>query len=120
MKTQNNNQPIGTLRISRDVLASIAGIAAREVEGVRGLAPLPIDLKGILTRRQIPRPVSVTLTDDIAVVDLNVVLTDGARIPIVADRIQTAVKDSIQSMTGITVSKVNVIVAGIEFASAAR
>ena len=47
--------------------------------------------------------------------DISVNLKYGANIPEVAETLQKAVKDAVQNMTGITVSKVNVHVAGIVF-----
>ena len=119
MQVSEQKRPIGSLRISRDVIATIAGNAAREVPGVHGLALFPVNLKGILSKRQMAKPVSIYLSDDIAVIDVQVVLKEGANIPTVSEKIQEAVKESVQNMTGIAVSKVNIIVAGIEFDSPA-
>ncbi|MEG2175051.1 MAG: Asp23/Gls24 family envelope stress response protein [Oscillospiraceae bacterium] len=106
-------QPVGSLRISRDVIATIAGTAAREVEGVSGLAA--VGFTGILSHRKAVHPVTIALSDDIAIIDLRLVLKNGVRIPIVADCVQRAVKESVQNMTGIAVSKVNVVIDNIAF-----
>ena len=58
---------------------------------------------------------SFGIHDDIAVIDINVVLLEGANIPAVCRNIQVAVKEAVQSMTSINVSKVNVTVADIRF-----
>ena len=41
------------------------------------------------------------------------------KIPIVSEKVQRAVKDAIQSMTRVTVSKVHVVIEGINFSAAA-
>ena len=106
-------EPIGSLRISKDVLATIAANATKEIEGVAGIAPFTTNI----TKKQsaVPVPVFISLHDDIAVIDINVVLLEGANIPAVCRNIQVAVKEAVQSMTSINVSKVNVTVADIRF-----
>ncbi|MEG1773942.1 MAG: Asp23/Gls24 family envelope stress response protein [Oscillospiraceae bacterium] len=115
MKASEQKQSVGSLRISRDVIATIAGTAAREIEGVYSLAPAPVDLRGMLAKRHLPRSVGIALSDDIAVIDLQLILRDGTRISSISERVQQSVKESVQSMTGITVSKVNVTISGIHF-----
>ena len=110
---------VGTLRISREVLSTIAATAASEVAGVHSLTAAPVDLKGMFSKRQIPKSVAVTLRDDIAEVELHLILNGEVKIPIVSEKVQRAVKDAIQSMTRITVSKVHVVIEGINFSAAA-
>lgn len=110
---------VGTLRISREVLSTIAATAASEVAGVHSLTAAPVDLKGMFSKRQLPKSVAVTLRDDIAEVELHLILNGEVKIPIVSEKVQRAVKDAIQSMTRITVSKVHVVIEGINFSAAA-
>ena len=105
----------GTLRISRGVIATIAKSAALEIVGVGAISEFSADIKGFFSKGQIPKPVSVILNDDIAEVTVNIVIKNGFRIGTVAESVQKAVKESVQSMTGITVSKVNVVITGISF-----
>ena len=109
----DSTKTMGSLHISRSVIASIASTAAREVEGVSSIPSQ--NIKDVFQRRQIVRPVNINLSDGVAVIDLRVVLKNTARIPTVSKKIQASVKESVQSMTGIAVSKVNVIIAGIAF-----
>lgn len=115
MRNTDQRQPGGSLRISRDVIATVAGTATQEIEGVFGLAPYSANLTGWVIKKQTARPIAITLNDDVAVIDINVVLKSGYAIPEVAEQIQIAVKDAVQSMTGIAVSKVNINIAGIDF-----
>ena len=110
---------VGTLRISREVLSTIAATAASEVAGVHSLTAAPVDLKGMFSKRQLPKSVAVTLRDDIAEVELHLILNGEVKIPIVSEKVQRAVKDAIQSMTRVTVSKVHVVIEGINFSAAA-
>ena len=115
-----NANAYGTLRISRDVIATIAKSTAAEVEGIYGIAKLSSDFKGMFNKGQSVKPVSVEINDEIAEITVNVILAGGYKIPAVAEKVQKAIKESVQSMTGITVSKVNMVVAGVRFPEAAE
>lgn len=115
MNEKIRENAVGTLRISKEVLCTIAGTAASEVEGVERVAASPVDFKGMLSRRSFPKAVSISLNDDMAEITLRLILKQGVKIPVVSERVQRAVKESIQSMTAITVSKVNIVVEGIAY-----
>lgn len=66
-------------------------------------------------KKQSSRPIIINLNDDVATIDIHVSLRSGVRIPDVAQNIQRSVKDAVQNMTGIAVTKVNVYVSGIVF-----
>jgi len=104
---------VGNLKISEDVIASITRIAAKEVEGVAELAVAPSNIKGFFKSKPIKSAVSVDLNDGVAVIDIYLKLKYGARVQSVASDIQKKVKDSVQNMTSIAVSKVNIHVSGI-------
>ena len=114
---RNDNKPTGSLRISQDVIATIASYAATEIDGVASLAPLSPNIAGWLIKKQTSRPIIVELNDDVAVIDVNIVLKFGAKIPEVSQAVQRSVKESVQNMTGITVTKVNINVSDISFDS---
>ena len=115
MEQRPYKEAIGSLKISEDVLATIAKFAATEVEGVASLAPFSTTpIKGLVNPSK-GKSIRIELNDDIAVIDLNVYLKFVAKVPQVAEAIQSSVKESVQNMTGITVSKVNVVVTGIVF-----
>ena len=101
------------LKISEDVVASIATIAAKEVEGVAELAVAPANLKGLFKSKPIKTSVEVDLNDGVAIIDIYLKIKYGAKVQPVSSEIQKKVKDSVQNMTGIAVSKVNIHISGI-------
>ncbi|MFA9380843.1 MAG: Asp23/Gls24 family envelope stress response protein [Acetanaerobacterium sp.] len=115
MKESTINDTVGSLKISEEVLSKIASTAAREINGVAALAAMPTTFKGLVSKPVVPRPVKIVVRDDVAVIDVYVNLVSGAKIQEVAQQIQSNVKASVQSMTGIAVSKVNVHVVSILF-----
>lgn len=107
----------GGLKISEDVIATIARTAASDVKGVAGLSLRPLsDMKGFLKHKPGYHAIRMEMHDGEAVLDVSVNLYLGARIPDVAAELQTRIKDAVQTMTGISVSKVHVHVAGVVLA----
>ena len=88
MNVENNNQPTGSLKISQDVLATIANFASEEIDGVVSLANTYAPIKSLLKRGSIGRPIQISLNDDVAVIDISVNLKYGANIPQVAEALQ--------------------------------
>ena len=62
--------------------------------------------------------VSIDMNDGVAVIDLRICVKSNVRIPELAKKVQTAVKEAVQNMTGIVVSRVNLHIAGVEFETA--
>ena len=120
MQSHDQNQAAGNLKISREVIATIARYAALEIEGVDSLASFATNLKGWLLKKQSAQPIGIDLSDDVAVIELHVNIKAGVNIPETAEKIQSAVKEAVQNMTGIAVSRVNINIAGIVFAEPAE
>ena len=115
------NQPNGSLKISQDVIATIAKYAADEIDGIHSLAASRLPIKNLGKKKTIStKPVTIAMNDDVAVIDISVVVKAGCKIRIVAENLQKAVKEAVQTMCGITVSKVNVRVEGIQFPEAEK
>ena len=122
---REKRETVGNLKISQDVVATVAKFAAREIEGVASMAncPAAVNLKKFLVRSQqvkaTNKSINIEMNDDVAIIDVYVNLKYGAKIPVVSENIQKSVKSAVQSMTGIVVAKVNVFVVGISFDEAA-
>lgn len=110
---------IGGLIISEDVIAAIACNAAKDIEGVAGIATRPVDIKAVIKKANFTnrssKSVKVTEEDNDLVISIYINLREGSKIPVVAEAVQSSIKDAVQNMTGRIVSKVNVTIAGIEF-----
>lgn len=113
MEVKDQNLVGGSLQISTDVIAKIARLAALEVDGVREVKACPYSMKSLLGRLAAPKPVEVTLQDEVAEITVNVTIAYGARIPALSEKVQQNVKASVQNMTSITVSRVNVVITGV-------
>lgn len=105
---------IGEVQIANEVVASIAGISASEVEGVDSMAGgLAGELAGIFGAKNLSKGVKVEVADDIAMVELAINMKYGYSIPKTCKQVQEKVMQAINSMTGLTVKQVNVRIAGV-------
>jgi uncharacterized alkaline shock family protein YloU len=111
----------GKTVIAEGVVAKIAGVAAREIDGVHDLVPLGTaatlaGIAGRLTRTdQRSSGVNVEVGQREAAVDLNMTVEYGVSIPQVAEAVRQNVMDRIRAMTGLTVKEVNVNASDLYF-----
>ena len=119
-KVEENNElenieTINSVKISNEAVATYAGIAIAEVPGVYGMSGTLAGItEAISGKKSYTRGVKVDIDDNkIAKIDLNIIVEYGARIPDVAFEIQTKVKKSVETMTGLKVAEVNVNVQGV-------
>ncbi len=104
------------VKISEEVVKVIAGLAAADVEGVAGMSGgLVGGIAAMLGRKDLSRGVRVQVGEKEAVLDLFVVVRYGVSIPQVAQRVQEKVKEAVETMTGLTVTEVNIHVQGVAF-----
>lgn len=108
----------GTVKISDEVVAIIAGLAAAEVKGVAGMSGgLVGGIAEFVGKKSPAKGVKVEVGDKEAAIDVYVIVEFGVRIPEVAHEIQRSTKKAIESMTGLTVVEVNVHIQGVSFPS---
>lgn len=112
--TQIESLEYGNVNISSDVIEIITSISASEIEGISGLSSgFAEDIAGIFTKKTHQKGVKVEIIDELVVVDLNVIVDYGIKIPDVSWKVQENVKNAIESMTGLNVKEVNIHVSGI-------
>ncbi len=107
------NEEIGEINISEEVIQVVAGIAVGEIEGVAVTNSIAEGLVEKFVKRNYGRGVKVTVTDGIADIDVHVTVDYGIKIPDTAFKLQESVKKAIETFTDINVNKVNVFVDGI-------
>ncbi|MGI6181349.1 MAG: Asp23/Gls24 family envelope stress response protein [Agathobaculum sp.] len=111
----------GSIRISEDVVASIAALSASETDGVSGLySSLTNDIVNFLSKKNLSKGVRIELGDEDTVkIEIGFLAEFGHNICEVAKQVQQSVKASVESMTGLKVIEVNIHVGGVTFAPAA-
>jgi uncharacterized alkaline shock family protein YloU len=102
------------VKIADEVIMTIAGIAAAEVEGVVSLSGgLADGIAGILGKKNPGKGVKVEVGDREVVIDLSIVVEYGCRIHLVAKEIQDRIRKVVEDMTGMSVAEVNVHILGV-------
>ncbi|MBQ2473338.1 MULTISPECIES: Asp23/Gls24 family envelope stress response protein [Lachnospira] len=110
--SENNN--IGEVKISDEVVAIVAGLAATEVEGVVSLAGnITNDMVAKLGIKNLAKGVKVYVNEQTVSVSLVVNIKYGTSIPAVSTVIQEKVKSAVETMTGLDVSEVNIKISGV-------
>ena len=71
------------------------------------------NVRGLLGRTGLQKPVNVVLEDGIATVTVHLAAVYGSKIMPLCEKVQENVKQTIQNMTGITVARVDVLVVGL-------
>lgn len=104
------------IKISDDVVAVIAGIAVSEVKGVSGMSGgFAGGISEVLSgKKNMAKGIKVESNEKDTKIDVNIIVEYGVRIPDVAFEIQNRVKKSVEKMTGLKVSAVNVHVQGVK------
>ena len=115
MELQNMDLRGGSLQISTEVLGKIARCAALEVAGVAEVScgSQNRKVKDFLERANVQSPVTIEMRDGTAEITLHLVVAFGARIPSVAEKVQENVKTAVQNRTNVTVSRVDLVIAGL-------
>ena len=116
MENINNESTIGIVKISDEVVSVIAEIAADEIQGIVEVQHgVSSNISQILKGKKVSngKSVKVTLEEDKAIIELNVAVEYGMKIPEVVSAVQENVKKTVEAMTGLKVDKVNVNVQNI-------
>jgi len=110
----NSADNIGSVKISEEVVATIAGLATAEVKGVSSMSgTIAGGIAEILGKKNTGKGVKVEMREDDVDINLYIIAEYGASIPEIAWEIQEKVKKAIEGMTGLKVEKVNVNIEGV-------
>jgi len=106
----------GKITFAPEVIATIASLAANEVEGVEGMSGTVVEgITGMLNKKNITKGVKVEINENVAFIDVNVILKYGYKIHEVSVALQKNIKTTIENMTGLNVAAVNIFVQSIAF-----
>ncbi len=110
----NDSDDKGSVRISNDVVAIIAGVAATEVNGVVGMSGgLTGGITEMLGKKNLSKGVKVEVIENEATIDLFIVVEYGSNITDVGKAVQENVKASVENMTGLKIVNINVNIQGV-------
>ena len=110
---------LGEVQIADEVVATIAGLAATEVEGVASMAGnITKELIGKLGVKNLSKGVKVLVADRSVDVDLALNIDYGYSIMKVSEKVQDRVKSAIENMTGLEVDMVNIRIVNVNMDAA--
>lgn len=117
MEPISEESGMGKISINNEVVANIVAMAAREVTGVSGLASggFKDDLAGLFgSRKDSGSSVSISENAEGAyLVSIKLILTFGVQLAKVAQNVQNAIREQVETMTNKEVARVDVIVDGV-------
>lgn len=103
---------VNGIKISDEVVATIASMAASEVSGVYNMSGgLVGGISEMLGKKT--KGIKVQVGEKETIIDISLIVEYGARIPDIAWEVQNKVKTQVESMTGLNVVAVNVHVQGV-------
>lgn len=105
----------GSVSISEEVIASIAAIAASEIDGVAALGLPGMDISEFLGMKSPTKGVKIQIGEESTDISISLIVKKGAIIPSVAKSVQKSVASAVESMAGLKVGTVNVKVCGVVF-----
>ncbi len=109
------------IRISEEVIATIAGIAASGNENVASMGGSFVDgIAGMLGRKAPSKGIKVEMKETQVVIDMAVVMQYGCKIHEAARDMQERVRTAVEDMTGLEVLNVNVSVLGVNISKEAN
>lgn len=106
---------LGVVRIHKNVVASVAALAASEVEGVKRIGlDFTSGFMEMLGKKSISAiKVSFDKNEEVRV-DVPLIIKYECNIPEVASRVQENVRQALEKMTNLNIKDVNIVVQGIE------
>lgn len=114
----DNSNGYGSVKISNDVVAIIAGVAATEIEGVAGMSGgITGGITEMLGMKNLSKGVKVEVGDKEAAIDLFIVVEYGSKIADLGEKVQENVKSTVETMTGLNVVEVNINIQGVNFST---
>ncbi len=110
-----NEKNCGSIKISEDVIASIAATAAYEIDGVAKVHQKMLSsVKNIVgSLKTTQKGISIVTTENGLDITVQISVKNGYKIPDVSLAVQSNIKDAVSNMTGIDVYRVNVIVSNV-------
>ncbi|CAG7840965.1 alkaline-shock protein [Clostridium novyi B str. ATCC 27606] len=112
---QETDIEMGIVKISDEVVEVIAGLAASEIDGIEGMSTTLVGgITQILSgKKNLSKGIKVNVEENSATIDLYVVVKYGIKIVDVAKAVQENVKKSVELMTGLNLTAINVYVQNV-------
>lgn len=116
IKDNSQEQGLGNVTVSKEVVAIIAALETIKTKGVVGITSgHRSNSTNVLPRKDLAKGVEVWMKPGEAAVTIPIITDYEVGIFKVAEEVQYKVKDAVCSMTGLRVLRVNISVQGVKF-----
>ena len=115
MRSEESRSDLGVVKIHKKVIASIASLAAGEIDGVKRVGGnLKSNVLEMLGQKSLSAiKVEFDKNEEVRV-DLPLIIKYGFNIPDIANKVQENVRGALEKMTNLCVKDINISVQGIE------
>ena len=108
------NDEIGSVQIADEVVAVIVGLAAIEVDRVAAMGDdITSEIMSKVGIKNLAQGVKLAIEDMKVSVEVKLTVEYGYNIPATCAKVQEKVKNTVENMTGLTVTDVDIKVAGV-------
>jgi len=116
IKGNPQEQELGNVTVSKEVVAIIAALETIKTKGVVGITSgYRSKSNNVLSRKDLDKGVEVWMKPGEATITIPIITAYEVGIYKVAEEVQCRVRDAVCSMTGLEVLRVNVNVQGVKF-----
>ena len=107
----------GTITFANDVLEIIVGVAACDIPGVAGMSGgLKDGFVEMLGKKNFTKGIKVVKDEqDVVSAEIQIIVDYGVKVPEVCENIQNSVAKALETMTGLSVGPINILVQGVRF-----
>jgi uncharacterized alkaline shock family protein YloU len=115
MHNEESRTDLGTVRIHKNVIASIASLAAIEIEGVKSIGGnFRSGLLELIGKKSIfAIKVDIDKNEEVRL-EIPLIIKYGFNIPEIANRVQENARQALEKMTNLLIKDININVQGIE------
>ena len=115
-----NSATNGSVYFASDVIATIAGLALTEIEGITNIVRYNTSKadktkKSTLNIKNLTKGIRVEVKENVVSIAITATIEYGYAVSEVCRNIQENIKKTVESMTGMTVKNVDVHVSGLNF-----
>ena len=105
---------LGIVKISDEVISVVAAVASSEIAGVVEIGHSQVSPNGNkFSKKSLGKGVKVSVDNEEAVIELAISVEYGTKIPDLVYKVQDNVKNTVQAITVLKVSMVNIYVQNI-------
>lgn len=115
LSPNNVENNCGEIRIANDVISVIAGMALAEIPGIYLDGKLPEAFIDKNNAKNITRAIRIDVNEGLVAIGITVSIEYGKNIAELSLDVQDKVKTAVQTMTGLSVSRVDVTVSDLVF-----